>query len=38
MKAMNPTAPDAIRQQLEEERFLKGETETPSRPSTTHRH
>ena len=38
MTTMNPTAPGAIRQQLEEERFLKGESATPSRPSTTHQH
>jgi mono/diheme cytochrome c family protein len=38
MKAMNPAAPDEIRQQIEEERFLKGETKTPSPPSKPHRH
>ena len=38
MKSMNPTAPSDIRQQMEEERFLNGESPTPSRPSTTHSH
>ena len=38
MKTMNPTAPGAIRQQIEEERFLTGESPTPSRPSTPHSH
>jgi mono/diheme cytochrome c family protein len=38
MTTLNPTAPDAIRQQLEEDRFLKGDSAAPPRPSTTHGH
>src|SRR5687768_3647965 len=38
MKAMNPMSPDAVRQQLEEERFLKGETPAPATSSTPHAH
>ncbi len=33
MKALNPRSPEEIRQQIEEESFLKGGTETP--PSST---
>jgi mono/diheme cytochrome c family protein len=38
MKAMNPMSPDAVRQQLEEERFLKGETPAPATSSAPHAH
>ena len=31
MKAMNPTSRDELRQQMEEERFLKGETTSAPR-------
>jgi hypothetical protein len=38
MKAMNPMSPDAARQQLEEERFLKGEAPAPATSSAPHGH
>jgi mono/diheme cytochrome c family protein len=38
MKAMNPMSPDAVRQQLEEERFLKGDEPTPKTSSRPHAH
>jgi hypothetical protein len=38
MKAMNPRSLDKVRQDLEEEKFLQGETETspPRQPAHTH--
>lgn len=37
MKAMNPTSRDELRQQMEEERFLKGETKSaPRKPPHIH--
>ncbi len=38
MEELNPKSAEEIRQQLEEERFLSGDTEEPKRPSTPHRH
>jgi mono/diheme cytochrome c family protein len=38
MTRMNPTAPEEIRQQIEEERFLRGENPAPARPSPPHSH
>ena len=35
MKAMNPISPEELRQQIEEEKFLKGETPAPPQPGTT---
>lgn len=39
MKTLNPRSPAEIRQEIEEEQFLKGEGgKPPSRPATPHRH
>jgi mono/diheme cytochrome c family protein len=38
MEALNPKPPDEIRQQLEEERFLSGEPDSRSAPTTPHKH
>jgi mono/diheme cytochrome c family protein len=38
MSAMNPMSLDAVRQQLEEERFLKGETPAPAPSPVPHAH
>jgi mono/diheme cytochrome c family protein len=40
MKTLNPRSPEEVRQQIEEEKFLKGGSETPKpRPPThTHKH
>ena len=35
MKAMNPMSPEQLRQQIEEEKFLKGETPAPPEQRTT---
>ena len=35
MEAMNPISPEQVRQQIEEEKFLRGETPTASEPRTT---
>jgi mono/diheme cytochrome c family protein len=38
MKTMNPRSPDEIRQEVEEERFLKGGSETPKPRPSAHKH
>ena len=38
MKAMNPRSPDEIRQELEEQKFLQGGSETPKPRPPTHKH
>ena len=39
MEMLNPKSPAEIRQQIEEERFLRGERATPpAKPATPHRH
>jgi len=40
MKGLNPRSPEEIRQQIEEEKFLKGGSEppTPPTPTSSHKH
>ena len=38
MKALNPRSLEEIRQEIEEEKFLRGAPETPSPPTSTHKH
>ena len=38
MEAMNPRSPQEIRQEIEEERFLRGEDSAPIEPSAPHKH
>jgi hypothetical protein len=38
MKAMNPRSPDEVRQELEEQKFLQGGSETPKPRPPTHKH
>jgi mono/diheme cytochrome c family protein len=39
MERLNPKAPDEVREEIEEERFLNGNSQAvPSKPSTTHQH
>jgi hypothetical protein len=38
MKTMNPITPEELRQQIEEEKFLSGETVTPEAGTPPHRH
>jgi len=38
MEALNPQPPDEIRQQIEEEEFLKGTEKTPAEPAAPHKH
>jgi mono/diheme cytochrome c family protein len=38
MKDLNPKSPAEIRQQIEEEKFLAGESEKPKPPTSTHKH
>jgi mono/diheme cytochrome c family protein len=38
MKTLNPRSPEEIRQEIEEEKFLKGASDTPEPPASTHKH
>jgi mono/diheme cytochrome c family protein len=38
MDDLNPKSPDEVREQLEEEQFLKGSESRPAAPSTPHKH
>ena len=38
MEALNPRSPEEIRQQIEEERFLRGDGDATPLPSPTHEH
>ena len=38
MEALNPQSPDEIRQQMEEEEFLKGGGDEPAAPASPHKH
>ncbi len=39
MERLNPKAPDEVREEMEEEQFLNGNTQTPaSKPSNAHQH
>ena len=38
MEAMNPRSPQEIRQEIEEERFLRGEDSAPVEPPAPHKH
>jgi mono/diheme cytochrome c family protein len=38
MESLNPTSPEKIRQQIEEEKFLGGGAEEPSTSTSTHQH
>ena len=38
MESLNPKSPEEIRQQIEEEKFLRGGTEEPATSTATHQH
>jgi hypothetical protein len=38
MERINPKAPDEVREEMEEEQFLNGNPQAPSKPSTAHQH
>jgi len=38
MESLNPKSPEKIRQEIEEEKFLRGGTEEPPTPTVTHQH
>jgi hypothetical protein len=38
MENLNPKSPVEIRQQIEEEKFLAGDSEKPKPPMSTHKH
>jgi hypothetical protein len=38
MERLNPKSPEKVRQQIEEEKFLRGGTEEPVTSTVTHQH
>jgi mono/diheme cytochrome c family protein len=38
MEGLNPKSPETIREQIEEERFLRGDADTPPASTSTHQH